>query len=76
MLTRKRYCDECKEEINQGEPFIATEGIYIDGVKDEEDGIDIANDEDFCCPDCLYAFVRSKFQSCVNENKFAEKDIV
>ena len=61
-LRHMRFCDECDCEIKTDDYFIGTEGIYVDGRGNGE-GVDIVKDEDFCSPDCLFAFVRAKFQS-------------
>ena len=66
-LKRIRYCDECGEVIEPDKPFISTEGIYVDGLVNNGEGVDIVTDQDICSPDCLYAFVRARFDSCVRE---------
>ena len=61
-LRHIRFCNECDCEIKTDDDFIGTEGIYVDG-HDRGEGVDIVKSEDFCSPDCLFAFVRDKFKS-------------
>ena len=68
-----RFCNECDCIIPNDADFIGIEGIYIDG-QDRGNGVDIVKGEDFCSPDCLFGYVRAKWQQDQLKPKPAEDE--